>query len=111
MTTSARPWYRLHLSTVLVVALLAAVLIGINVNGRMSTTPVEKDPTDYCTLVKRGWPLTFNQSIYHRKGLYTGSSWFYGSLAKDAALVLVILGAEACVWESLIRLRENRKTK
>jgi len=110
MTTPPRPWYRIHLSTAIVVLLLAAALIGINVNGRMSTTPVTTDPSDYATVVKRGWPQVYYHAVYHRKGLYTGTQWFYGPLAKDAALVLGILAAEACAWECLVRLREKRKT-
>lgn len=108
MTTLTRPWYRIHLSTAIVVLLLAAVLIGVNINGRMSTTPVTGDPSDYATLVKHGWPLPFHHAVYHRKGLYSGTQWFYGNLAKDAGLILAVLAAEACAWECLMRLREKK---
>jgi hypothetical protein len=108
MTTPTRPWYRIHLSTVVVVLLLAAVLITVNVMGRQEVTPVTGDPSDYCTVVKRGWPLTYHYTVYHRKGLYSGDTWFYSSLIKDAALIVGILLAETCAWESLMRLRDKR---
>ena len=107
MADAKRSWFRIHLSTAIVVMLLAAVLLGMNVVGRMSTMPAEQH--DYVTVVKRGWPQTFYYSLYHRTGLYSGENWFYSSLVKDVALALGILIAEACTWEWLVRLREARR--
>jgi len=96
---------RVHLSTVLVVLMLASVLVLLNVTGRLDTAPVDDD---YCTVVKRGWPLSYHYTVYHRTGRYTGVRWYYGSLAKDIALAVVVLGAEGAAWEWLMRMRDRR---
>ena len=109
MSTPTRSRFRFHLSTALVVSLVAAVLLYLNLHARMKTLPVDENPNDYCTVVQRGFPQTFHYAIYHRQDKYSGVNWYYGSLALDAGFMLAVLSAEAFVWEWLMRMKDARR--
>lgn len=93
----ARPWHRLHASSVAVLAIGAAALVSLNLSSFVGVDPLER------RVLRYGWPVAcFSRpaaaALAAPGGPLPPARIGYGALAFDAALALGLLaGATATV--------------
>jgi hypothetical protein len=109
--TQRRRWLQLHLSTLLVLTMVAGVLLGLNIwSERVSVDDVDAslgvlacaetgNPFSPYDWYRHGWPASFHFGFQDRSWSYTIKEM----LALDIAVALALLVAVGVVCEYHIR--------
>lgn len=90
------PWFRIHLSTALILMIAASVMLGMNLAWHPDGS---SNQMNYC----RGWPLTCFALIYGR------DHWTYENLAINILTAIVLLIVIAVVLEKRIAILRRLK--
>jgi len=120
-----RRWFQIHLSTAVVLMLVAGVLLWANVRERQGHRYVTLDSEEAAVQsalgihdpysVVRGWPFTHQEWLSSKTDIFKsallawaeaqvyGNLWYPGSLAMNVLVALVILLSTASVCEWRIR--------
>jgi hypothetical protein len=133
---SKRRWFQIHLSTAMVLMLVAAVLIGLNTRARSEPLRLKFDDSGTGTLhsvffelphysaQQFGWPFTFAQKYGRNWGVNIADKSLpnltdkalirteyleFQNLSANIIVGLLILMHVAYASEFTIRLRENHK--
>jgi hypothetical protein len=105
-----RPRLQLHLSTLLIVSLLAAGLVWLNISGFEDTAFVgsgNDNPSVAVKLQMRGWPIAYQTSLEVGAGLHI-PSWAWPDILWDVVVCLTLLALAAAAIEWATR-RMKRK--
>lgn len=94
----ARPWYRLHASSAIVLLLAAAVLIALNISSFVGVDPLER------RVLRYGWPVACLSrpaaaAPAEPSEWRTQATFAYGAFALDAALGLSLLALATAAAE------------
>lgn len=110
-----RPWFQLHLSTCVVLMVVAGVLVWQNVI--ISRISCGRGPDFSGTSTGNGFPLICYESGHELSRLSNTEQWIdksfhrwrVGPLVLNTLVGLAILVASACACEYLIRRRERNR--
>lgn len=106
-----RPWYRLHLSTLGILVVAAALMVLINLSGFVRANPRQVLAMQW----HHGWPLAYlEREITDQVNGVNQKAWSLASdvvafrwraVAADALVAIAVLGAVAAAWEYRRRCR------
>lgn len=119
MNTNTRRWFQLHLSTSVVLMVVASGLLYLNAVERVSR--IERGPSRLFyeegsdTLVSvyftvRGWPIVYHDRMLPLDHFEADSAMDLGGLCLNGCICLAIATGLTFLLEYLIRRREARDT-
>jgi hypothetical protein len=121
--TQPRRWFQLHLSTVVVLTLIAGVLVGLNVQVKDLDESISQNLEEHYLLFPaysdlstdarvRGWPMVFEVWYNYERSHRLGREWDYSpnypnwlGLVFNIATVLAIASGVGLTLEYYIRRR------
>ena len=100
-----RKFWRFHLSTAVVLMLVAGAFIGSNFQFTIYRSPQFINLANY----ERGWPMTIESGVGYGFTNNPSMQWHVWSLCVNASVMVAALLSVAVTCEWWIRRRENRK--
>ncbi|MCK6470943.1 MAG: hypothetical protein L6R28_04275 [Planctomycetes bacterium] len=120
-----RAWFQLHLSTCVVLMVVAGALVWANVEIRFEGETIGLNPAGQpqknparraCGVAEKhdqGWPFNFRTSYKaqgeHPYELHIDAKWGSGAFVMDICIAIAVLVLAAFLCEYLIRRRERMR--